>query len=86
MDPLRIAVRAVFAFLVLLVLVRLSGKRTAMQASPFDFTVSIVLGDIFDDAVWAEVAMSQFVVAAGMLLSAHVLVDYVRFRGGRKIA
>ena len=65
MDPLRIAVRAAFGFVVLLILVRVSGKRTVKQGSPFDFTVALILGDMFDDAVWAEAAMSQFVVASG---------------------
>jgi uncharacterized membrane protein YcaP (DUF421 family) len=83
MDPLRIVARAAFAFVVLLLLVRMSGKRTAMQGTPFDFVVSLVLGDIFDDAVWAGVAMSQFVVAAGTLFTVHVFVDYVRSRLGR---
>jgi uncharacterized membrane protein YcaP (DUF421 family) len=78
MDPLRIAVRAAFAFLVLLVLVRVSGKRTVKQGSPFDFTVALILGDMFDDAAWAEVAMSQFVVACGVLVSVHVLMDSAR--------
>jgi uncharacterized membrane protein YcaP (DUF421 family) len=80
MDPLRIAVRAAFAFLVLLLLVRVSGKRTVKQGSPFDFTVALILGDMFDDAVWAEVAMSQFVVACGVLVSVHVLIDYGRWK------
>jgi uncharacterized membrane protein YcaP (DUF421 family) len=83
MDPLRIAIRAVFAYLTLLVLVRVSGKRTVKQGSPFDFTIALVLGDIFDDAVWAEVAISQFVVAASALVALHVAMDTMRFRARR---
>jgi uncharacterized membrane protein YcaP (DUF421 family) len=81
-DPLRIAVRIVFSFLLLLVLVRTSGKRTVQQGSPFDFTVALVLGDMFDDAIWAEVPASEFVVAAGMLISAHIAIDWMRWRSG----
>jgi uncharacterized membrane protein YcaP (DUF421 family) len=81
-DPLRIAIRVVFAYLVLLALVRSSGKRTVKQGSPFDFTIALILGDMFDDAIWAEVAVSQFVVACGMLLIAHVSLDWMRFRSG----
>jgi len=80
MDPLRIAVRAVFVFVVVQALVRASGKRTVKQGSPFDFTVALILGDMFDDAMWAEVALSQFVVACGTLIGAHVLTDIIRFR------
>jgi uncharacterized membrane protein YcaP (DUF421 family) len=82
MDPLRIAIRAVFAFVTLLVLIRLSGKRGVKQANVFDFTVAILLGDLVDDLLWAEVAASQFVVAAGVLMIVHVTLDLVRFRTG----
>jgi uncharacterized membrane protein YcaP (DUF421 family) len=80
MDPLRIAVRAAFGFLFLWLLVRVSGKRTVKRGSPFDFTVALILGDMFDDVVWAEVAASQFVVACGVLVGVHVLMDYLRCR------
>ena len=82
MDPLRVAVRIVFTFVVLLVLVRVSGKRTVKQGSPFDFTVALVLGDMFDDAVWAETAMSHFVVGCAVLFGIHVTMDFLRFRAG----
>jgi uncharacterized membrane protein YcaP (DUF421 family) len=82
MDPLRIAFRVLFVFLTLLFLVRCSGKRTVKQGNPFDFTVALILGDIADDAAFAEVALSQFVVACGTLLVAHVLMDITRFRAG----
>jgi uncharacterized membrane protein YcaP (DUF421 family) len=80
MEPLRIAVRALFMFVTVLALVRAGGKRTVKQVSVFDFTLALILGDMFDDAVWAEVALSQFVVACGTLLAAHVLMDTARFR------
>ena len=80
MDPLRIAVRAVFAYVVLLALVRVSGKRTVKQGSPFDFTIALILGDMVDDAVWAEVPLSTFVVATATLVATHVLADVARFR------
>jgi uncharacterized membrane protein YcaP (DUF421 family) len=82
MDPLRIAVRAVFVFVTLLALVRCSGKRTVKQGSPFDFTVALILGDVADDAVFAEVALSQFAIAAGTLLVAHAIMDIARLRLG----
>lgn len=67
MDPLRIAVRAVFAYVFLLVMVRLSGKQTIAYGATSDFVLALVFGDLVDDLVWAEVAASQFVVAAGTL-------------------
>jgi uncharacterized membrane protein YcaP (DUF421 family) len=73
-EPWRIAVRAVFAYLVLLGLVRAAGKRAVHQGTAFDFVLSLVVGDLIDDVVWAEVAASRFTVAAGTLAMAHTAV------------
>jgi uncharacterized membrane protein YcaP (DUF421 family) len=80
MDPLRIIVRVVVAYIILLGLVRLSGKRTIKQGSPFDFTVALIVGDIVDNYVWGEVATGEFVVAATVLLATHVVTCAVQYR------
>jgi len=73
MDPLRIAVRAVFVYVFALGLVRATGKRSVSQGDMASFVLAIILGDMFDDALWAEVPMAEFVVGAGTLALAHVL-------------
>ena len=80
MDPLRIAARALFAYVTLLCLMRVSGKRTVRHASPFAFTLSLILGDMVDDLLWAEVNASVFVIGAGVLLMMHVSLDLLRLR------
>lgn len=80
MDPLRIAVRVVFIYVFLLVLVRIAGKRSVRHASPFDFTISLIIGDMLDDALWAEVGASVFAVGVGVLMMAHLLFDLVRYK------
>ena len=80
MDPLRILTRVVFAYIVLLVLMRLSGKRAVRQSNAFDFTLALILGDLIDDAVWAEVAVAQFVAATSVLMIAHLAVDTLKYR------
>jgi uncharacterized membrane protein YcaP (DUF421 family) len=84
MDPLRIAARVVFAYVLLLVMVRLGGKRTVRHVSSFDFTLTLILGDMVDDVLWAEVDASVFVVAAGVLLISHVCVGLVQTRAGSR--
>jgi uncharacterized membrane protein YcaP (DUF421 family) len=76
MDLHHIAIRAVFVYLVLLSLVRLSGKRTVSEGTPFSFVLALVLGDMIDDALWAEVATAHFVAAAGTLAVVHLLVSW----------
>ena len=43
MEIGRIAIRCVFTFVVLLALVRLSGKRTVSEGKTFDFVLALVL-------------------------------------------
>jgi uncharacterized membrane protein YcaP (DUF421 family) len=75
MHASMIAVRALFAYVFLLALVRATGKRTIGQATPLDFTVALVLGDMIDDLLWAEVSAAKFVVGCGMIALAHVIVS-----------
>jgi uncharacterized membrane protein YcaP (DUF421 family) len=75
MELQRIAVRAAFAYLVLLGLLRTSGKRTVGQGTPFDFVLALIMGDLIDDALWAEVPVARFAVAAGVLTLLHTLVS-----------
>jgi uncharacterized membrane protein YcaP (DUF421 family) len=80
MDPLRILARVLFAYVVLLIMMRAGGKRLVRHASPLDFTVSVILGDMIDDMLWAEVDASVFVVGVGVLLMIHLTLDLLRSR------
>jgi uncharacterized membrane protein YcaP (DUF421 family) len=84
MDPLRLVVRTAFAFVFILVLLRLSGKRTVKQGDLASFAVALIIGDMFDDLIWAEVAASQFVVGVGTLVSLHLLVNLSLFSSGTR--
>ena len=84
MDPLRIGVRAVIAYLLLLALARQSGLRTVKYASPFDFTVALIAGDMVDDLIWAEVAAAQFMVAAGVLFTIHTALNALKGRARQR--
>jgi uncharacterized membrane protein YcaP (DUF421 family) len=84
MDPLRLAFRAILSYIVLLVLVRISGKRTVRHGHPFDFTVALVMGDLVDDIVWGEVAVGQFVTASVVVFSAHAWLVRLRWRLGSR--
>lgn len=75
MELHRIAVRAAFAYVVLLALLRASGKRTVAQGTAFDFVLALVLGDMVDDLLWAEVSAARFTVGVGVLTLAHTLVS-----------
>jgi uncharacterized membrane protein YcaP (DUF421 family) len=74
-----IAIRCLFTYLFLLILLRVSGKRTIAQGSVHDFLTALILGDLIDDMLWGEASAAKFVVAAGTLLLSHLLVSIVAF-------
>jgi uncharacterized membrane protein YcaP (DUF421 family) len=80
LDPARIAVRALIGYAYLLFATRASGKRAVAQATPFDFVMALIVGDVIDDAIWAEVAISRFGAAVSTLCIADVLVKMLSSR------
>lgn len=80
MDIGRIAVRALVAYVYLLFNTRASGKRVIAQATPFDLVVSIILGDLIDDALWAEVSVAKFGAAVVTILACDAIVKFGAYR------
>jgi uncharacterized membrane protein YcaP (DUF421 family) len=80
-DPLHVAVRAAFAYLFLLAGTRLSGKRTVAQATPAEFVLVLMIGDLVDDLLWADVSAARFATAAGTLFLLEGCVDRWRATG-----
>jgi len=80
MELHRIAIRALFAYVVLLALLRASGKRTVAQGTPFSFVLALLIGDMVDDLLWAEVAAAHFTAAVGTLTATHALVSWASAR------
>ena len=83
MDLWRIAIRALVAYIYLLAVVRGGGKRVIAHATPFDFVVSLILGDLIDDALWAEVPMAKFAVAAATIVITDIVVKLASRRWTR---
>lgn len=80
MDLQSIALRVVFAYVVLLALLRFSGKRTIGEASPQQFVLAIVIGDLVDDLLWAEVGPAKFLAGAVALVLTMMLTALVTRR------
>lgn len=79
MELYKIALRALFAYVFILTLLRLSGKRTVAQGTTFDFVLALIIGDMFDDLFWAEVPASQFAAGTGALVVTHLLFSMTGF-------
>ncbi|MEZ0602057.1 DUF421 domain-containing protein [Paraburkholderia sp. IW21] len=65
LDPLQMGMRSIAVFLIALVLIRVSGRRSFGQRSPFDLVVVILLGATLSRAI---VGASPFVATIGAAL------------------
>ena len=74
--------RVIVTYVVLLVLVRASGKQSVRHGTTFDFLLSVIVGDMVDNAILAEAAMSTFLFAVATLFAAHWTMKYASYRAG----
>ena len=79
MELYKIAVRALFAYVVLLALMRMSGKRVVSEASARDLVIAVIIGDLIDDVLWAEVGGAEFAAAAGGVVLSGIIVALATF-------
>ena len=74
MSILQIGLRALVAYVFLLALIRVSGKRLISEATGMQFVLAIIMGDLVDEAMLATTPFAQFIAAAGMLTLLHLIV------------
>lgn len=77
---MEIVVRATIVFLLLLLLLRLLGKRELGQMTPFDIVTLIVLGDLVQQAVTHnDTSLTGAVLAAGTFALLAFLLGWIGF-------
>jgi uncharacterized membrane protein YcaP (DUF421 family) len=79
MELHKVVIRALFAYVVLLTLMRFSGKRVVSEAGARDLVVAIIIGDLIDDLLWAEVGGAEFAAATGGVVLTGLLVALVTY-------
>jgi uncharacterized membrane protein YcaP (DUF421 family) len=78
---LRILFVGTFAYLALLITLRLSGPRTIAKTNVFDFIISVTIGSVFGRILTAkEVALVEACVAFALLALLQYLVSWLRIR------
>lgn len=76
--------RAVIVYVVILVLVRLSGKRTVGQFTPFDMILLVLLGTAVQNSLIGEdVSLLGGLILAATLIGLNYLVGFVTSRSKR---
>jgi uncharacterized membrane protein YcaP (DUF421 family) len=79
-TALQMAVRAALVFLAVLVLLRLSGKRTFGGNTAFDMVVKIMLGAVMSRAVVAASPFGGTLLAGLVLVGLHRVLAWAAFR------
>jgi uncharacterized membrane protein YcaP (DUF421 family) len=80
-DIVHILIVGVLAYLSLVLMLRLSGKRTLAKLNAFDLVVTVALGSILASTMVQEsVSLSEGIGALGLLILAQFLVTYTSVR------
>jgi uncharacterized membrane protein YcaP (DUF421 family) len=83
-DVVRVVVMAVLAYLVLIVAVRVSGKRVLSKMNAFDLAVTVALGSTLATVLLnRQVALLEGAVALGMLVALQFLITWSSVRSDR---
>ncbi len=78
---LRVLVVAPLAYLALIILLRVSGKRTLSKMNAFDFVVTVALGSTFATvALSSDVALAEGVTAFLTLIVSQFLITWLSVR------
>lgn len=84
----RVLVVGVCAYAALVLMLRVSGKRTLSKMNAFDFVVTIALGSTLASLLLSkDVPLAEGLLALGLLISLQWVVAWmaVRFTGWRKL-
>lgn len=84
-EPIgRILVVATLGYLALVVLLRVSGKRTLSRLNAFDFVITVALGATFGRVLTASsVALAEAVTAFAVLIALQAAVTGLKVRSPR---
>ena len=80
MDLLAVFTRIAITYLYILFTLRLTGKRTIGSLTPMDFVVATMLGDMFDNIIWATSPVASSLVGITTLFIVHILVTYFSYK------
>lgn len=73
------AVRGVVVYALMLVVIRLLGKRTVGNFTAFDFLVALMLGEVVDEIIYGDVQMAQGIVAILVIAGAKYATAWLDY-------
>ncbi|PRD57148.1 DUF421 domain-containing protein [Sphingobacterium gobiense] len=83
-SVLRTFLVGLLAYVALIIMLRISGKRTLSQMKEFDFIVTVALGSTLASVLLSkDVSLADGVVALGILISLQYILAYVSARSNK---
>lgn len=73
------ALRTAGVYVLMLVVIRLMGKRTVGMFTAFDLLVALMLGEVVDEIIYGDVTFSQGAVAIGVIALAKYLTSWLSY-------
>ena len=78
-ELLMTALRGLAVYAVMLVVIRLLGKRTVGNFSAFDLLVALMLGEVVDEMIYADVSFAQGLVAIVVVAGAKYVTAWLSY-------
>jgi uncharacterized membrane protein YcaP (DUF421 family) len=74
------ALRAVAVYVLMLAVIRLTGKRTIGNFSAFDLLVALMLGEVVDEIIYGDVTFAQGFVAIVVVAALKSMTAWLNYR------
>ena|GEM_PF-368836 len=74
------AARGLLVYAVMLVVIRLLGKRTVGNFTAFDLLVALMLGEVVDEIIYGDVSIAQGLVAIVVIALAKYITAWLSYR------
>ncbi|HEX2122585.1 MAG TPA: YetF domain-containing protein [Thermoanaerobaculia bacterium] len=73
------ALRGLFVYVLMLVVIRILGKRTVGNFTAFDLLVALMLGEVVDEIIYGDVNIAQGVTAILVVAAAKYLTAWLTY-------
>lgn len=73
------AARGLFVYVLMLIVIRILGKRTVGNFTAFDLLVALMLGEVVDEIIYGDVTMTQGVVAILVIAAAKYVTAWLSY-------
>ena len=82
-SALELVIRVTVLYVVIVVAVRLTGKRGIGQASALDFILALAVGDVIGDVAYGQESLLKAIIIIAIWIALHALTAFLGIRWPR---